>query len=394
VLKRLKRGDWTSDRLDRRAFGLEAELTLILDDAPADPAAVFGSPQGFIDVPLMHRIGTSYHLPNGAAVYFDTGVIEIATPAMELERGCVSRATRSLWEGIDIVRDHLDRWGAAHGRRVRLQGFSTHYNVSVGDDRAAVGAVARLARALVYVLPAPVMVLATNRRSTGVGVRPRFGRIEVTADFTPDPRLTVAAGTLIAGVVDEMGAWPAGALRRLPNLPVMRQFAPVRHTSRRGWLANIGCYAESPFACDLDTTRWPTAQGPLSLREIARRVFGRFERAIGRVGERSALRAIRSILNGRGTSLLSLADRPPSYDDVGRGVDWSSMADSPLARSRYERVVQNAVQGRPLGLAGDRCTPVAVRGWSRVLFRRDRDGARLTLPFDVLIERLGEWEQG
>ena len=34
----------------------------------------------------MHRVGTSYHLPNGGALYFDTGVVEMVTPAMELER--------------------------------------------------------------------------------------------------------------------------------------------------------------------------------------------------------------------------------------------------------------------------------------------------------------------
>src|SRR5204862_294723 len=82
----------------------------------------------------VHRGGTSYRLPKGAAVYFDTGVIEIATPAIELERGCVMRAARSLWEGIRFARGELDRWGREHDRRVRLQGFSTHYNVSVGDQ--------------------------------------------------------------------------------------------------------------------------------------------------------------------------------------------------------------------------------------------------------------------
>jgi len=38
------------------------------------------------------------------------------------------------------------------------------------------------------------MLLATNRESTGVGVRPRGDRIEITADFTPDPTMMVAAG--------------------------------------------------------------------------------------------------------------------------------------------------------------------------------------------------------
>jgi hypothetical protein len=40
------------------------------------------------------------------------------------------------------------------------------------------------------------------------------------------------------------------------------------------------------------------------------------------------------------------------------------------------------------------CTPIRVRGWSRVLFRRDADGVQFTVPLDALVERLGEWERG
>ena len=64
----------------------------------------------------MHRVGTSYHLPTGAAVYFDTGVIEVATPPIELERGCVARAVRSLWPSICFIRGELDAWEARTGR--------------------------------------------------------------------------------------------------------------------------------------------------------------------------------------------------------------------------------------------------------------------------------------
>jgi hypothetical protein len=385
----------SADRLERPAFGLEAELNLLLDDVRVDPATVFRDPTGFIPDPLMHRTGTSYHLPNGAAVYFDTGVIEIATPAMELERGCVSRAARSLWEGIDFVRDRLDAWDAAHGRRTRLQGFSTHYNVSVADaGQRPAPSTERLAHALVYVLPAPVMLLATNRRSTGVGVRPRIGRIEVTADFTPDPLLMIAAGSVVAGIVRDMRTWSTPALSRVSReVPIIEPFAPVRHTSRRGWLAHVDCYAESPFACSVDAPRWHTSRGRLSLRVIAQAVVGRFEPAIAAIADPAALRAIRTTLARPDVTLLSLDDRPASYDDVGRSDAWRSDALKRIQRSRYERVVRCAVRRQPLEMRGRRCTPVAVRGWSRVVFRRDGDGARLALSFDELVPRLSEWEQ-
>lgn len=85
--------------------------------------------------------------------------------------------------------DEIAREVGGEGFRARLAGFSTHDNVSI-DSESPLGRPSRLdavARLLTYVLPASVMLLATNRGSTGVGVRPRGDRIEVTADFTPVP---------------------------------------------------------------------------------------------------------------------------------------------------------------------------------------------------------------
>ena len=112
------------------AMGLEAEWNLMVDDAPTRPEDLFGSPRDFIRGELMHRQGTSYHLPTGGAVYFDTGVIEVATPVIELERGCAARAGRSLWEALHFIRGELDAWDARNGHRTNLVGFSAHYNVS------------------------------------------------------------------------------------------------------------------------------------------------------------------------------------------------------------------------------------------------------------------------
>ena len=86
------------------AIGLEAEFVVVIDGAPVKPEDVFGSPRQIVRGPLMHRTGRSYHLPTGSAVYFDTGVIELATPMIEIERGCAARAGRSLWESILFLR--------------------------------------------------------------------------------------------------------------------------------------------------------------------------------------------------------------------------------------------------------------------------------------------------
>src|SRR5262245_65735808 len=110
-------------RLQLAAIGMEAEFGVVLDDDPVKPEEIFGDPRAFIRGSLMHRTGTSYHLPTGAAVYFDTGVIELATPVIEIERGCAARAGRNLWQSIRFVRAELDGWECRMLRAARMCGF-------------------------------------------------------------------------------------------------------------------------------------------------------------------------------------------------------------------------------------------------------------------------------
>jgi hypothetical protein len=166
------------------ALGIEAEFAVLMDGRQVRPEEVFGTPRRIVRGPLLHRTGRSYHLPTGSAVYFDTGVIELATPMIEIERGCAARGGRALWESIRFLRHELDAWEETHGHEIELAGFSTHYNVSFdlpAESRDAHRTVEKLAVLLTHVLPAPVMLLAANRQSTGIGVRPRGNRIEVTA---------------------------------------------------------------------------------------------------------------------------------------------------------------------------------------------------------------------
>jgi len=370
-------------RLRLAAVGLEAEFALVVDGMPARPEDLFRDPRAFLRGSLMHRVGTSYQVPTGAAVYFDTGVIEIATPVIELERGCVARAGRSLWESIGYVRAGLDDWQRRTGRTVRLVGFSTHYNVSV-EGRRGPRALDRLARLLTYILPFPVMLLALNRRSTGVGVRPRGDRVEITADFTPSSTMMVAAGSFITGVVREVAAWPSFDLRRLgvAGLPRVRGFAPMPHTSRKGWLARVDCFPRDPIATD----------DHAELRRVALQVFQVFRRSIARVADPLSLRLIHAVLTGRAPSLLDLPDRPPEYEDVGRLCAWQPFyPEALLERSRFERVVINTLARERLVVAGDDYTPVGMQGWSRVIFRRMRDGQRITMHIEDLLDHLQSW---
>jgi hypothetical protein len=386
------------ERLLLAAVGMEAEFTLLVDGRPRRPEHVFGDPTAFLGSDLMHRTGTSYHLSTGGAVYFDTGVIEVATPAIEIEKGCAARAGRSLWEAILEVRSALDGWERRSGHAAALVGFSAHYNVSFelppheqGDDRT----VEKLARLLVHILPAPVMILATNRRSTGVGVRPRGDRIEVTVDFTPSPALLIATGTYIVGVVREVMRWPSFDMRMLDEkeIPRIADFRPGPHTTRNGWLANASSYPANPFTSDINAPTWRLTDGShASLRDIAGWITHRFWRPIKRVSDAFTFRMIASVIRGRAPSLLDLPDRPDEYEDVGRLCTWDNLfPEGSLSRSRYERVLIRAISGRKLRLDGQWLTPVGMRGWSTVVFRSERSGQRRMIPVDALVMFLDRW---
>src|SRR5712691_9554873 len=145
-------------------------------------------------------------------VVLDGVVIEVVTPVIELAPGSTARVVRNLWEQIEFVRNQLTKWEKRTGHHVRLKAYSAHYNVSFempAREQDEHRNIQKLALLLTYILPVPVAVVGTNRRSTGVGVRPREERIEVTADFTPDPGLMMGTAALIVGVVRDVTAWPS-----------------------------------------------------------------------------------------------------------------------------------------------------------------------------------------
>ncbi len=395
-----KRGvpDWVAAKLQGKsaqpAIGLEAEFAVLLDDQPVKPEEVFGSPTAIVRQRMMHRTGRSYHLPTGGAVYFDTGVIEVATPMIELEPECAARAGRSLWESIRFLRTELDAWEIQQGSKVRLIGFSAHYNVSFelpdserGEHRTA----RKLAVLLTHILPIPVMLLAANRQSTGIGVRPRQNRIEITADFTPDAPLLIAAATVIVGVVREVMRWPSYELDQLDNVdfPVLRHFAPVPHSSRKGWVANVSCFPTNPFQTDVDDPLWEVRDGSLkSLREIAARTIRTFSEGIRHYADPLSLALITAVMRGRAPSFLELPSRPPAYEDVGRACTWDDLfTERTLSRSRYERVMLRAISRTPLILDDELYLPTGMRGWSHVIFRRQRDGRREIRSLEELVEK-------
>jgi hypothetical protein len=390
----------TRERIQLAAIGMEAEFAVIMDGVQRRPEDIFGSPKKIIREKMMHRKGRSYHLPTGGAVYFDTGVIEVATPVIEIERGCAARAGRNLWEAILFVRQELDAWEQAHDSDVQLAGFSTHYNISFELPRIEQGptrTVEQLAYLLSHILPAPVMLLAANRRSTGIGVRPRGDRIEVTADFTPDAPLMIATATIIVGIVREVMRWPSFEIAALEetDIPVIKGFHPMPHTSRKGWLARFDCFPKNPFTCDIDNEWWDMVDGrTMTLRGMAGQITKHFWPHIRKISDPFTLRLIGSVIKGRAPSLLDLDDRPAGYEDVGRLCTWDNLfPERVLPRSQYERVLIKAISGDKLHMDGDWYTPTGMRGWSRVVFRRKADNSRHIFSLDHLLDHLGEWER-
>ncbi|HWS72537.1 MAG TPA: hypothetical protein VN605_10505 [Thermoanaerobaculia bacterium] len=309
-------------------MGMESEFNVWLDEVEIDPKPFWGHPSAFIDRPLLPREKSSLQLPTGGAVYFDRGVIEVVTPVIELAPHSTARMVRNLWEQIGFVRDQLTIWEKANGHTVRLKAYSTHYNISYEMPKSQQNARRNekaLALLLAYILPVPVMVVASNRRSTGVGVRPRGGRIEITVDFTPDPGLMVAAATLIVGIVREVMQWPSydlSVLEKLP-IPVVAGVIPGKHTTRKGWLTKDFHYEQSPYTADINAPIWTTQHGErMSLRQMAKETAWYFRKSIRRFSDPFSFRLLFAILDGRAPSMLELVDRPSAYEDVGRLCKW------------------------------------------------------------------------
>src|SRR5881275_2930830 len=296
----------------RAVIGLEAEFSLFVDDVHRKPEQIFGTPQRIIRKRMLPRTGRSFQLPAGGAIYFDTGVIEVATPIVELEPGCCYRATRSLWEQIRYLRVELDHWAKRNGCQCRLQGFSAHYNLSFPNARKSKFRNAtKFAYLLAHILPVPVLLLAANRQSSAVGVRPRRTRIEVTADFTPDPALMLATCVFVAGAVQTVLRWDDFGLRQLDRngIPRITPFRLRKHSSRRGWRVTADSLGQNPFTSDVNAPLWKLRDGRvLSLRAIAAETFTLFHRRIRRVTDSSTLKHIAAIFDGGARSLLDFAE--------------------------------------------------------------------------------------
>ena len=374
----------------RAVIGLEAEFNLIVDGRRRRPEKVFGDPSRLVRRRMIPRTGKSFQLPAGGAIYFDTGVIEVATPIVELEPGCCYRATRLLWEQIRYLRRELDQWQKRHRCNCRLQGFSAHYNLSFPSTRRSkLRNSTKLAYLLAHVLPVPVMLLATNRQSSAVGVRPRGNRIEVTVDFTPDPALMLGTCAFIAGVVQTVVRWEDFGLRQLARhgVPRIMPFRLRKHSSRRGWRITADSLGRNPFASDINAPLWKVRDGrTLSLRDVAGEILTLFRRRIQQFSDFRTLEHISAVFDGNARSLLDFETRPNGYDDVGRTIDWGRRRMRRLSRSKYEKIIHRVISHEPVRIGQKRYRVDRMNGWYQVDCRELGTKRRRTFTLDELVQ--------
>jgi hypothetical protein len=373
----------------RAVIGLEAEFNLLINGRRRRPEKVFGDPSRLVRRRMIPRTGKSFQLPTGGAIYFDTGVIEVATPIVELETGCCYRATRLLWEQIRYLRKELDHWAKRHKCQCRLQGFSAHYNFSFPNARKSkLRNATKLAYLLTHILPVPVLMLAANRQSSAVGVRPRRTRVEVTADFTSDPALMLATCAFVAGVVQTVLRWEDFGLRHLNRnrIPRIMPFRLRKHSSRRGWRVTSDSLAQNPFTSDTNAPLWKLRDGrTLSLRAIAAETLRPFRRRIRRISDSNILEHIAAVFAGNARSLLDFAERPETYDDVGRTIDWGRRRMRRWPRSKYEKVIHRVIAHEPVRVGQKRYRVDRMNGWYQVDCREVGTRRRRTFNLDELV---------
>jgi hypothetical protein len=373
----------------RAVIGLEAEFNLFINGRRRRPEKVFGDPSRLVRRRMIPRTGKSFQLPAGGAIYFDTGVIEVATPIVELERGCCYRATHLLWEQIRYLRRELDHWAKRHKCHCTLQGFSAHYNFSFPTARKSkLRNATKLAYLMAHILPVPVILLATNRQSSAVGVRPRGNRIEVTVDFTPDPALMLATCAFIAGAMETVLRWEDFRLRQLGRhrLPRIARFRLRKHSSRRGWRVTADSLGQNPFISDLNESLWKLRDGRrLSLRAIALESLRPIRQQIRQISDPSTLEHIAAVFAGDARSLLDFEKRPDAYDDVGHGIDWGRRRMRRWPPSKYERVIHRVIAREPMRIGQKRYQVDRMNGWYEIEFREVGTKRRRRFNLDELV---------
>lgn len=368
----------------RPVCGIEAEFHSILDGEQWRPEDIFGVPGAVFPSGQVRWRGKPLALPHGGVVYFDRGAIEVVTPPIELSQDASREVVQCLFSEIFWLRQHLDIWEDVTRRSLRMRGYSAHYNISsMIRTRDTTRQLAHLSYLLCHIITFPVIMLATNHTSTGVGVRPRRNRIEITVDFTPEPKLMTATMALLLGIVSEVMRWKTYTIEELSHrsIPLLSNFCPRRHSSREGWLAHASCFPVNPFTANAFHGIWDTQEhGRLSLSQISESIVSYFWPSI-QFFSRDCADYIWGLVRGSLQGLRGSATVPDSYENVC-GADGKQEQWSP---DRYASILAHCYLGRAIKLNGILFRPLRILGWFVIELQEEVSGRTRIVTLDELI---------
>ncbi|MEO7129955.1 MAG: hypothetical protein ABIZ07_01085 [Dermatophilaceae bacterium] len=166
--------------------------------------------------------------PWGGVVTADGPEAEVATPPVDVAPGAVAQVVALAAAGREALAEAL---GDVH----RLEGYSTHLNVSAprrGDQRLALRFATIFAPSLMLLLDRPT--------SPGLLVRPRPGRLELGGEFADGPVLEVALTFAIGGTL------AAASMSRRVARGLAIEVSLQAAVERYGWFVD-----RRAFGCDL-----------------------------------------------------------------------------------------------------------------------------------------------
>src|SRR5438046_9808270 len=122
----------------------------------------------------------------------------------------------------------------------------------------------------------------------------------------------------------------------------------------------------------------------LSLRAIAAEILTPFRRRIRQVSDSNTLEHITAVFAGDARSLLDFQERPETYDDVGRAIDWGRRTRR-WSRSKYEKVIHPVIAREPMRIGQKRYRVDRMNGWYEIEFREVGTKRRRTFNLDELV---------
>ncbi|MEY2430552.1 MAG: hypothetical protein QOC92_277 [Acidimicrobiaceae bacterium] len=321
---------------------------------------------------MVHKLGmpgsgldpgdpNAHHLPSGLLLTADGPEAEVATPPVPLAPGCTRLVSMSAEHGEDALVEFLPA-GAG------IEGFSTHLNVSVGDDVVAIAALFARHFAL------GMMLLLDRPDSPGLLVRPRPGRLEVGGDFAAGEQLRVALTFATGATRCCADAVRDRSTAALPPEPRGR-IAAAR--DRPGWFIGRGTFARDLY----DTGREATVRcGPTTTRAGDRLAeeWAAARRVLPELLDEEELSAVDEVVDGRRAIPIESVSPPDS-------TATPTALDSPFANlaARERAGLQVQVEAMSWAAVAFRvqsrshaATHVVIpRRWLRSFLRQLDDGA-------------------